>query len=251
MHEAEGARLGLRYEYRLFDFDRLALPDGELPSLLTQLQSRRLRRRQCHASLQGARRRASRPPVAGRRGDRRGQHRRVRGRGCGRAQHRLLGLRRELSPRTARIRGSMRSCSSAPAAPAWLSRGHSSISASAASRSSTSIRRKPSRLADDAWHPAATTAAVAPTLRRRIRRADGLVNATPVGMAKYPGHAARSGARSERDLWVADIVYFPAETALLRAAAAAGCQTLPGAGHGHLPGGEGVRADHAARARRG
>ena len=27
MHEAEGARLGLRYEYRLFDFDHLGLQD--------------------------------------------------------------------------------------------------------------------------------------------------------------------------------------------------------------------------------
>jgi len=46
---------------------------------------------------------------------------------------------------------------------------------------------------------------------------DGIVNATPVGMTKYPGsplppHLLR------HDLWVADIVYFPAETELLRAA---------------------------------
>ena len=38
MHEAEGARLGLRYEYRLFDFDRLALRDAELPRLMTRLR---------------------------------------------------------------------------------------------------------------------------------------------------------------------------------------------------------------------
>jgi shikimate dehydrogenase len=60
-------------------------------------------------------------------------------------------------------------------------------------------------------------------------RADGLVNASPVGMAKYPGlplpaHLLR------RDLWVADIVYFPAETELLRAALALGSRTLPGRG---------------------
>jgi shikimate dehydrogenase len=60
-------------------------------------------------------------------------------------------------------------------------------------------------------------------------QADGIVNATPVGMAKYPGMplpaaALRPGA------WVADAVYFPAETELLRAAAVAGCRVLPGKG---------------------
>ena len=60
-------------------------------------------------------------------------------------------------------------------------------------------------------------------------RADGLVNASPVGMAKYPGtplpvHLLRP------ELWVADIVYFPAETELLRSAVALGSRTLPGQG---------------------
>jgi shikimate dehydrogenase len=62
-----------------------------------------------------------------------------------------------------------------------------------------------------------------------VRSAGGLVNATPVGMAKYPGMpVAASDLRPE--LWVADIVYFPAETALLQAARARGCRVLPGAG---------------------
>jgi shikimate dehydrogenase len=61
------------------------------------------------------------------------------------------------------------------------------------------------------------------------KHVDGIVNATPVGMAKYPGsplppHLLR------RDLWVADIVYFPAETELLRAAENAGSRTLSGEG---------------------
>jgi shikimate dehydrogenase len=48
-------------------------------------------------------------------------------------------------------------------------------------------------------------------------------------MAKYPGMPApRDVLRSNR--WVADIIYFPAETELLRAAVAAGCQILPGRG---------------------
>jgi len=62
-----------------------------------------------------------------------------------------------------------------------------------------------------------------------ISRADGLVNTTPVGMAKHPGMPiARESLRPE--LWVADIVYFPLETELLRAARALGCRTLAGGG---------------------
>jgi shikimate dehydrogenase len=59
--------------------------------------------------------------------------------------------------------------------------------------------------------------------------ADGLVNTTPVGMAKYPG-IPLAPALLRRELWVADIVYFPLETALLRMARALGCRTLDGGG---------------------
>jgi shikimate dehydrogenase len=66
-------------------------------------------------------------------------------------------------------------------------------------------------------------------LAAALRSADGLVNATPVGMAKYPGMPVPESALRP-DLWVADIVYFPAVTPLLHAAASRGCRTLPGAG---------------------
>ncbi len=62
-----------------------------------------------------------------------------------------------------------------------------------------------------------------------LARADGLVNATPVGMASYPGSPLPL-AWLRPALWVADIIYFPAETALLRGARALGSVTLPGAG---------------------
>ena len=62
-----------------------------------------------------------------------------------------------------------------------------------------------------------------------VADADGLINTTPVGMAKYPGlplpvELLRPG------LWVAEIVYFPLETELLRHARALGCRTLDGGG---------------------
>ncbi len=62
-----------------------------------------------------------------------------------------------------------------------------------------------------------------------LHRADGVVNATPIGMASYPGSPIPLGWLKPRH-WVADIIYFPAETALLQAARGLGCTVLPGAG---------------------
>lgn len=59
--------------------------------------------------------------------------------------------------------------------------------------------------------------------------ADGIVNATPVGMEKLPG-TPLDPALLERRHWVADVVYFPLETALLAEARKAGCATLSGEG---------------------
>ena len=62
-----------------------------------------------------------------------------------------------------------------------------------------------------------------------LATASGLVNATPVGMDKYPG-LPFDGALLRRTHWVAEIIYFPPETALLREARALGCRTLAGTG---------------------
>lgn len=61
------------------------------------------------------------------------------------------------------------------------------------------------------------------------RDADGLVNASPVGMAKVPGTPIPPDVIEPRH-WVADVVYFPLETPLLALARAKGCATLPGSG---------------------
>ncbi|AZO01032.1 shikimate dehydrogenase [Mesorhizobium sp. M9A.F.Ca.ET.002.03.1.2] len=68
--------------------------------------------------------------------------------------------------------------------------------------------------------------------------ADGIVNATPVGMAKLPG-IPLDPSLLRRECWVADIVYFPLETELLAAARRCGCRTLNG---------EGMAVHQAARA---
>jgi shikimate dehydrogenase len=59
--------------------------------------------------------------------------------------------------------------------------------------------------------------------------ADGLVNASPVGMAKFPGLPVPPNLLRP-ELWVADVVYFPLRTALLEAAGARGCRIMSGAG---------------------
>jgi shikimate dehydrogenase len=59
--------------------------------------------------------------------------------------------------------------------------------------------------------------------------ADGLVNATPMGMAKLPGLPLPACLIEQRH-WVADIVYFPLETEFLREARLRGCRTLNGSG---------------------
>ncbi|RZF63069.1 shikimate dehydrogenase [Sphingomonas populi] len=62
-----------------------------------------------------------------------------------------------------------------------------------------------------------------------ITKADGIVNATPLGMAAHPGAPIDTALLDARQ-WVADIVYFPLETELLRQARARGCRVLDGSG---------------------
>lgn len=60
-----------------------------------------------------------------------------------------------------------------------------------------------------------------------MAEAQGLVNTTPVGMAKLPGMPLPAELL-RAELWVAEIIYFPLETELLRTARALGCKTLDG-----------------------
>jgi shikimate dehydrogenase len=62
-----------------------------------------------------------------------------------------------------------------------------------------------------------------------LATADGLINTTPIGMEKYPG-LPLPAALLRPDLWIAEIIYFPLETELLRTARALGCRTLDGGG---------------------
>jgi shikimate dehydrogenase len=66
-------------------------------------------------------------------------------------------------------------------------------------------------------------------LTASMQTADGVINATPVGMANHPG-LPLPAALLRPALWVAEIIYFPMETALLRMARELGCRTLDGGG---------------------
>ncbi len=57
----------------------------------------------------------------------------------------------------------------------------------------------------------------------------GIVNTTPMGMSAHPEPAIDPALIAPHH-WVADIVYFPIETELLRLARAKGCRTLDGSG---------------------
>ena len=72
-------------------------------------------------------------------------------------------------------------------------------------------------------------AATATELAGLLPDADGLVNVTPTGMAAHPGLPLPADLLHPA-LWVADVVYRPLETELLRHARALGCRTLDGGG---------------------
>jgi shikimate dehydrogenase len=69
----------------------------------------------------------------------------------------------------------------------------------------------------------------ADVVAEEVAGADGLVHATPTGMAAHPG-LPLDEALLRPDLWVADIVYRPLETELVRTARARGCRVMDGGG---------------------
>jgi len=62
-----------------------------------------------------------------------------------------------------------------------------------------------------------------------LRTADGLVNATPIGMEGHPGMPIPASCLHDR-LWVADVVYRPLETELIKAARQRGLPVADGGG---------------------
>lgn len=71
-----------------------------------------------------------------------------------------------------------------------------------------------------------------------LAAADGFVHATPVGMHQHPGMPVDAALLQARH-WVAEVVYRPVDTELVRAARDIGCRVLDG---GHMAVGQAVDA---------
>ena len=83
--------------------------------------------------------------------------------------------------------------------------------------------------ADVAKHYGASRCRLADNLERDIAASDGIVNATQTGMTGFPGNPVPVAAIKPTH-WTADVIYTPAETEFLKAAAATGARTLNGRG---------------------
>jgi shikimate dehydrogenase len=68
-----------------------------------------------------------------------------------------------------------------------------------------------------------------PALAAALSGATGLIHATPTGMDKLPG-LPLPAALLRPSMWISEIVYFPLETELLKAARAVGCAVSDGGG---------------------
>ena len=80
-----------------------------------------------------------------------------------------------------------------------------------------------------ATHFGASRSRLAHELERDIAEADGVVNATQIGMRGFPGNPVPVSALKASH-WCADVIYTPIETEFLEAAAAKGARVLNGAG---------------------
>ncbi|WP_270935071.1 shikimate dehydrogenase [Falsiroseomonas oryzae] len=229
LHEREGAEQGLRLVYRLIDLDRLGIGPEALEELLTAAERmgfaglnitfpcKQAVLPLLHELSPDARALGAVNTVVLRDGKRIGHNTDC----SGFAE----GFRRGL-PGTARARVVQLGAGGAGAAVAHalLSEGVGRLAIT-----DTDAARAEALAADLCARFGAGRAVACRDLPAEVAAADGVVNCTPVGMAKLPG-TPLPVALLRPALWVAEIVYFPLETELLRAARAIGCRTLDGGG---------------------
>jgi len=227
LHEHEGDAQGLRYLYRLIDLDALGLEPAALPELLTAAQRMGFTGLNitypCKQAVIPLLDELSNEAAAI------GAVNTVVLHGGKRIGHNTdalgfaEGFRRGL-PDAARQRVVQMGAGGAGAAVAHalLSEGVEQL---------TLFEVDPARahaLVDNlSRHFGAGRALVGEDLPAAMSQADGLVNTTPIGMTKLPGTPVPP-ALLKASQWVAEIVYFPLETQLLRDARALGCRTLDG-----------------------
>ncbi len=83
--------------------------------------------------------------------------------------------------------------------------------------------------ADLVKHYGAARCRITSDLEGNIAAADGVVNATQMGMRGFPGNPVPVSALKASH-WAADVIYTPIETEFIQAAAAKGCRVLNGGG---------------------
>jgi shikimate dehydrogenase len=228
MHEREARRLGLSYDYVLIDFDELSLPDAALGTILKQAQAKGFAglnvthpfKQQIIAHLDALAPEAEaigavNTVVIGRSG----------AVGHNTDSWGFAESFRENMGDVPRDRLVQFGAGGAGAAVAYalmdLGVGELSVIDRDGTRANALCvamqKRFPGRIRDET-DPA-----------RALSDADGVINATPIGMEKYPGMPFAKDLLSRRH-WVAEIIYVPEETELLRVARSLGCRTLPGMG---------------------
>lgn len=229
MHESEGRRIGLRYSYELIDFDTLGLQEPELPDVIADAERRGFSglnvthpfKQSVIASLDDLSPEAAAigavNTIVLRDGKRVGHNTDS----WGFAE----SVRRDMAdvPLGSIVQVGAGGAGKAVAQALMdLGAGRLRIHDIDGERAERLVADLTERFGDG-------RAELAGDLAAAVANADGLVNTTPVGMEKYPGTPIPREWLRE-DLWVADIVYFPPETALLATARARGARTLSGVG---------------------
>ena len=230
MHECEADAQGLRMVYSLFDFNDRGWSDDELPALLDAAQrigfaglNVTFPFKQAVIGLldelsDGARAIGAVNTVAFRDGRRIGFNTDV----SGFADAFLAGLSGVALDRVLQMGCGGAGSATAHALLSAIGARHLVLFDTDAARAETLRQQLAATYGDARVSVAACPVQAAASV-------DGIVNATPIGMAKFPGMSIAAEAIEARH-WVSEIIYFPLETELLKAARALGCRTLNGRG---------------------
>lgn len=229
LHEREADALGLRYIYRLIDLAQLNLTVGDLPNLLTSAE------RMGFAGLnitypckqaviplldslsEDARAIGAVNSLRFENGKRIGTNTDAQGF----SESFLRSLPDAPLQRVVQVGAGGAGAATANAILS-IGAGHLMLHDSDRARAQALARRLADRFG-------AERVSVAEELPAAIAQAQGLIHATPTGMSGHEGMPFPA-ALLRPDLWVAEIVYVPLETELLRAARAIGCRIVDGGG---------------------